>query len=97
MKVRWTRPALDDLLAIFRYVARDNPDAALRLRDRLRAATAALAEHPRLGRVVPEIGDESVREIVRGSYRIVYRVAREVHVVAVMEGHREMTDPSTDR
>jgi addiction module RelE/StbE family toxin len=90
VKVRWTRPALDDLLAIFRYVARDNPDAAFRLRDRLRAATALLVDHPRMGRVVPEIGDESVREIVRGNYRIQYRVAGEVHIVAVFEGHREV-------
>jgi len=91
VKVRWTRPALDDLLSIFRYVARDNPDAAFRLRDRLREATALLVDHPRMGRVVPEIGDESVREIVRGNYRIQYRVAEEVHVVAVVEGHRDLS------
>jgi plasmid stabilization system protein ParE len=94
VKVRWTRPALDDLLAIFRYVARDSPEAAFRLRDRLREATAPLAVHPRIGRVVPEVGHESVREIVRGNYRIQYRVAEEVHVVAVVEGHREVSAES---
>jgi len=90
VRVRWTRPALDDLLAVFRYVAHDNPEAAYRLRDRLREATGPLADHPRLGRVVPEIGDETVRELVRGSYRIQYRVAGEIHVLAVVEGHREV-------
>jgi plasmid stabilization system protein ParE len=90
VKVRWTRPALDDLLAIVRYVAHDNPEAALRLRDRVREATALPVDHPRPGRVVPEIGDETVREIVRGSYRIQYRVTDEAHVVAIIEGHRDV-------
>ena len=90
MKVRWTRPALDDLVSIFRYVAEDNVDAAHRQRDRLRDATGLLADHPRVGRVVPELGSESIREIVRGNYRIMYRVGAEIHVLAVIEGHREI-------
>jgi plasmid stabilization system protein ParE len=55
------------------------------------ARAAAIVDHPRMGRVVPEIGDESVREIMRGNYRIQYRVTEEVHVVAVVEGHQEVS------
>ena len=28
---------------------------------------------PRTGRVVPELNDQTLREVVRGSYRVVYR------------------------
>jgi hypothetical protein len=44
-----------------------------------------------MGRVVPEIGDESVREIMRGDYRIQYRVTAGVHIIAVVEGHQEVS------
>ncbi|MCB9768200.1 MAG: type II toxin-antitoxin system RelE/ParE family toxin [Candidatus Omnitrophica bacterium] len=33
-----------------------------------------LAEHPRIGRAVPEFSDENLRELIHRPYRIVYRV-----------------------
>ena len=37
--------------------------------------------------MVPEVGDESLREIIQGSYRIVYRLNRDVvQVVTVFHG-----------
>ncbi|MCB9730612.1 MAG: type II toxin-antitoxin system RelE/ParE family toxin [Deltaproteobacteria bacterium] len=41
MKVRWSRLALRDLDAIFDYIARDDPSAALRWIGRLRAPNAS--------------------------------------------------------
>ena len=37
-------------------------------------AVDRVAEFPLSGRVVPEIRQESIREVVLGNYRIVYRV-----------------------
>ena len=90
--VRWTPPAVADLLAIFEYVARDSPQAARRLRDELRTRTTALRDHPHLGRVVPELGNESIREIIHGNYRLIYRVAGGIQILAVMEGHRVLPE-----
>lgn len=48
-----------------------------------------LEDHPLSGRVVPEIGHESVREIVQGNYRIVYRLRPDtIEVVTVFHGAR---------
>src|SRR2546425_6354198 len=57
--------------------------------ERIVAAVARLESHPLSGRVVPEVGDQSLREIIQGSYRIVYRVNRDVvEIVTVFHGAR---------
>jgi hypothetical protein len=33
---------------------------------------------------VPEVGDESVREVIHGNYRIVYRLGHEVGEIATV-------------
>ena len=51
--------------------------------------TRSLARFPRPGRVVPEFGDDQIRELLAYSYRIIYRVLeREVLIVAVVHGKR---------
>jgi toxin ParE1/3/4 len=70
MTLRWTDHARRDLLAIGRYIARDNPIAARQWVERLRARQAA--NMPLAGRVVPELQRDNVREVLLGTYRIVY-------------------------
>ena len=42
-----------------------------------------------MGRVVPELGLQDLREILVGSYRVIYRVREdEVHVLTVHHGAR---------
>ena len=57
--------------------------------ERIVAVAGRLEAAPRSGRVVPEIGDESLREVICGSYRIVYRLRGEsVEIVTVFHGAR---------
>ena len=49
MKLRYARGALADLDEIFSYVARDNPQAAARLVDRIEQVAGLLAERPYIG------------------------------------------------
>lgn len=63
-----------DLRDIVRYVSLDNPDAAFRFGRFLISRTKLLAQSPELGRIVPEIGDPLIREIIVRSYRVVYRL-----------------------
>jgi plasmid stabilization system protein ParE len=44
----------------------------------------SLASLPERGRVVPEIAESSVREMVHGSYRIIYEIFREPATVYVL-------------
>jgi toxin ParE1/3/4 len=42
-----------------------------------------LAQFPFLGRIVPEENDETVREIIFRSYRIIYKVFAEKQIVGI--------------
>ena len=53
-EVKWTNQALDDLEAICLFIARDTPQVAAVFADRAFQVTDRLADHPALGRVVPE-------------------------------------------
>lgn len=78
-----TREAVEDVEAIKAYVARSVRYASL-LVERIVAAVGRLESFPESGRVVSEVGDESLREVIHGAYRIVYRVQSEsIQVVTV--------------
>ena len=92
--VKWTRQGLDDLEAICLFIARDAPQVAAVFAQAAFRATDRLADFPRSGRVVPELNDENLREIILGNYRLIYRIQRdEVQILAVHHGAR-LIDPS---
>src|SRR5207247_2646187 len=89
MKLRWTARARRDLFVIGRHIACDDPVAARRWVDRLRARARAAAQHPLAGRMVPEVVRRDIREVLLGNYRLVYRVRRkQIEMLTVSEGHR---------
>jgi toxin ParE1/3/4 len=92
-QVRWTPQAADDLDAIAEFIARDSPQfAGLFVADILQSVDR-LADFPASGRMVPEIGEKSIREVIFGSYRIIYRLRSEaVEVLTVHHGAR-LLDP----
>ena len=88
-RIIWAPQAIEDVEAIRAYVARDSAHYADLVVERIVAAVARLESHPLSGRVVPEVGDESLREVMQGSYRIVYRLQRDVvEIVTVFHGTR---------
>jgi len=88
-RVIWTRGAVEDVEAVKAYVARDSVRYATLLAERIVAAVDRLELFPESGRVVPEVGDESLREVIYGAYRIVYRIkAESVEVVTVHHAAR---------
>jgi toxin ParE1/3/4 len=91
MRVVWTRQAVEDVEAIKAYVARDSLRYATFLVERNVGAVDRLEFFPESGRIVPEVGDGSLREIIFGAYRIVYRAeAESVQVVTIHHGARTL-------
>ena len=89
MTIVWTRRAVADVQAITQFIARDSPHAAQLVAERIVAAVERLAAFPQSGRIVPEIADPVMREVIHGSYRIVYRLIREeVHILTVHHAAR---------
>jgi toxin ParE1/3/4 len=93
MRIRWARAARNDVSGIRRYIAQDSPFYAKQFCERLVAAVDTLAEHPRIGREVPEAegNSEEVRELIFRAYRILYLVeADTVHILTVVHGARNL-------
>jgi toxin ParE1/3/4 len=88
-QVRWTPQAADDLEATCLFIARDSPQLAAAFADRVLRVTDRLADYPRSGRIVPELGIDNLREVIVGSYRVIYRIRQnEVHLLTVHHGAR---------
>ena len=89
MQVVWTREALNRLAEIETYIAKGSSKRAIAFINYLIGKGEALKDHPRIGRIVPEIGHEDIREIIGKKYRIIYRVLRDrIDILTVFEGHR---------
>ena len=92
-QVRWTLQAGDDLEAIAGFIAEDSPHYASLFAIDILEAVDRLNNFPELGRVVPEINNPLVREIILGNYRIVYRFNDEIiEILTVYHGAR-LLDP----
>ena len=73
-QIAFSPSARHDLREIVRYISPDSPERAITFGRLLVSSTKRLADFPELGRVVPEFGDPSIREIIVRSYRVIYRV-----------------------
>jgi len=65
---------VDRVSEIAGYIAQDNPVAADRWVDTVFEKVRELKGFPESGRIVPEINNKTIRELIYGNYRIVYRV-----------------------
>lgn len=85
--VRWTDHALTQLRHIHDHIAQDSPLYAKQVAEALVGKTIVLDKLPRLGRAVPELRDDAVRELSLYSYRILYEV-RPAHIVVLAIIHK---------
>ncbi len=88
-KVSWTQAARDDVASIADYIAKDSPHYARIVVKKITALSRILIQHPRAGRIVPELEREDIREHFTYSYRLIYLVKeKDVFVLAVIHGSR---------
>jgi toxin ParE1/3/4 len=79
-----------DLIAIWRYIAADNPPAAARLLEKIDRRIESLAQYPLLGEHQPEFG-ENTRRIIEGNYLVYYDALPDtIHVLRVFHGARKI-------
>ena len=83
-KVILTPQSIDDLKEAVVFIAPHNPERARTFGHELIDRALTLATFPERGRVVPEIGEPAVREIIHGPYRIIYEIFPEQSVVYVL-------------
>lgn len=88
-RIRWTEQAADDLEAIAEYIARDSPHYASLFCLNVLEKVDLLTAFPKLGRMVPETDVATIRELLMGNYRIIYRIVDDlVEILTVYHGSR---------
>lgn len=89
--VKWTDHAKTQLRHIHDYIAQDSAHYAKRVTAALVSKTIGLDELPRIGKVVAELNDETVREISLYSYRILYEInLTQIDILAVIHKRRDL-------
>lgn len=77
LPIRWSKHALEGLEKILAHIAQDNPKAAKALRDGVVEGLEHARAFPEGFRVVPELGNPAVREVLREPLRVVYQIRPE--------------------
>ena len=87
--------AVADLESIRDFIGRDSPYYGQLVLQQIVAAVDQVSTFPLSGRVVPELESQEYRELIVGSYRIVYRLRREsAEIVTVFRGARLFALPN---
>jgi toxin ParE1/3/4 len=73
-RVVWSRGASLELDAAISYIAADAPKTATALLERILESAGSLSTLCDRGRVVPERGETSIRELLVDPFRLVYEI-----------------------
>ena len=91
MKIIWSPLSIDRVTEIAEYIAQDNPSAAADWVETLFAKIELLASSPNIGRVVPEVDRDDVRELIYGNYRVVYlNKGNQISILTIRHGKQIM-------
>lgn len=91
MKLIWSQEAFEDLEAIYEYIAKDSTMYAQRVIERIQSRGEQLRAFPKAGRTTPEMNRSDIREVLEGSYRIIYHFDEQndtVKILTILHGAR---------
>lgn len=74
VKIIWTELSTLDLKEIFDYIAENSHRYAAITTNKIYQRVQVIAINPFLGRIVNEFNDNSIRELIEGNYRIIYKI-----------------------
>lgn len=89
-RVSWTDAAWAALQDAAEYIAADSPRAASEFVERIISVTSSLQTLSSRGRVVPELANPSIRELIVSPFRLIYQVRPdEVFVLMLLHEARD--------
>jgi len=87
----WTETAWRDLEHTADYIAEDSPGYAAAFVRRIREHARSLNELGLRGRIVPELGEPDVRELLLGNYRLLYEIhPKTIYILGLIHGARDL-------
>jgi addiction module RelE/StbE family toxin len=96
VQINWTFQAKEDLKSISDYISRDSVHYAKLHVNKIRTRTKILKSHFKIGKIVTEIGDQNIRELIQGNYRIIYKIVSEnqIDILTIHHSARDLSGRS---
>jgi addiction module RelE/StbE family toxin len=94
VKIVWTELSVEDLREIFDYISKNSTLYARITVDRIFKRADQISTNPKSGRIVPEINNESLRELIMGKYKLIYYIVNEyrIDILKVYHSARSFSD-----
>jgi toxin ParE1/3/4 len=96
-QVVWSPEAVADVEAIASYIARDSAAYGQAVVEKILETARQVREFPFLGRMVPELAQETIRERFVYSYRLIYRIRNDTITIAAVIHGRRLLRPIRER
>jgi toxin ParE1/3/4 len=96
-QVVWSPEAVADVEAIASYIARDSAAYGQAVVEKILETARQVREFPLLGRMVPELAQETIRERFVYSYRLIYRIRNDTITIAAVIHGRRLLRPIRER
>lgn len=87
VQIVWASQSIDDINSIAEYIAKDSAKYAELQVFEFFEAVKCLKDFPKTGRIVPEVNDKNLREIIVGFYRIIYLIKTRNQIVILTVYH----------
>lgn len=85
--INWTVQAVNDLKSIYEFIANNSKRYADIQINLILKSVELIKENNQIGRVVPELQNYKIREIIKGNYRIVYLIVNQSQIYIVPVHH----------
>jgi plasmid stabilization system protein ParE len=93
LPLRWTERAVAHLEALVDYVSLTSPVYAEGLVSRIDQRLQLASTHPEIGKMLLDLEDSALRELVVPPYRIFYRIRPDaIEVLAIVHERRHLPD-----
>jgi addiction module RelE/StbE family toxin len=89
LKITWSPLAAEQVRDIASYIALDKPSVAEQWIGKMFDSVEQLIDFPESGRVVPELKINSIRELVQGNYRVIYKIQDNSISVLTVKSYRQ--------
>ena len=94
MKLKFTPSGRIQFLKAISYIYQNNPQAAVKFRNKAESVLRRLIRYPESGRLIPEFPDLPFREVIVEPYRFFYRCeGNNIWVVACWHGAQLPKEP----
>jgi len=98
VRINWTLQAKHDLKSIADYISNDSKRYAKLQVVKIRTKTTILKSHLKIGKIVTEIDNHNIRELIEGNYRIIYKIVSEkqIDILTIHHSARDLLGRSLE-